>query len=217
MQAMSGALLALAAIAAIAAAPVVVAALASLLRRDATRIGGPVALFALGVGVLAVGSLHFAHGWPGTGGRPWAEQHLVPAGLASFAWASTLSISAYWAHPGKLGAFPAAEVAWMLIAPLAIACTAAGAAKTVARLRLSPRLLRFEAVLAGAATIAMLGFLGGASAQALGSDPGPRRLFSSGAIDLLDVAMMALSLVPALAIARRLRLSARSAPASPGG
>ncbi|MGH2850618.1 MAG: hypothetical protein ACRDLP_08385 [Solirubrobacteraceae bacterium] len=133
----------------------------------------------------------------------------MPAGLASFAWASTLSISAYWAHPGKLGAFPAAEVAWMAIAPLAIAVTVAGAATTVARLRLPACLLRLEAALAGAATIAMLGFLGGAAAWTLGGDTGPHRLFSSGAIDVLDVAIMALALAPALAIARRVRLSLR--------
>jgi hypothetical protein len=203
MAAMSAALLALVAIGLLAAAPIAFAAIASIARRDGARVRGSVVLFVLGACVLIVGSLHFAHGWPGTGGRPWADKSLVPAGPASFAWASTLSITSYWAHPGRLGAFPAAEVAWMALAPLAIGVTAVGAARTVARLRLSPRVLRFEAALAGAATIAMLGFLGGAAAWALGSDPGPRRLFSSGAIDVLDLAMMAVALAPALRIARR--------------
>jgi hypothetical protein len=103
----------------------------------------------------------------------------------------------------------------MAIAPLAIAFTAAGAARTVARLSLSPRVLRFEAVLASAATIAMLGFLGGAAAWALGGHPGPRRLFSAGAIDVLDLAMMALALAVALRIARRARGIAQRVRLSP--
>src|SRR5206468_3017335 len=58
---------------------------------------------------------HFGNGWPGTGGHPWARTGLVPGGVAAFCWACTLSVSSFWAHPGALAAFPAAELTWMAL------------------------------------------------------------------------------------------------------
>jgi uncharacterized membrane protein YidH (DUF202 family) len=202
MQVMSAALLVLTGLAAAAAAPIAWSAAGSLARRE-LRL--PLSASVLGAAILVLGSRHFAHGWPGTGGRPWSGQGLVPGGPASFAWASTLSITSYWAHPGKLGAFPAAEVAWMAIAPLAALTTAAGAVKVVRRLRLSPAILRFEAAVGSAATVAMLAFLGGAACSVREGDAGPRHLFASGAIGAIDVTLMAAALLVALPLARRAR------------
>lgn len=211
MRAMSLALPALLALGALAAVPVAWAAIVALTRRDAVRVRVPVLMFAVGATVLIVGGRHFAHGWPGTGGRHWADKGLVPAGPASFAWAATLSISSYWAHPGELGAFPAGEVAWMTLAPLAIACTVTGAARTVTRLALSPRVLRYEVALACATAIVMLCFLAGAAVWVLASHTGPAHLFAAGAINGLDLAIMAAALAPALAIARHARQRVRFA------
>ena len=63
---------------------------------------GPLSLLLVGASVLVTGSRHFENGWPGTGGHLWSAQGLVPGGVAAFAWASTLWISSYWAHPQVL-------------------------------------------------------------------------------------------------------------------
>jgi hypothetical protein len=145
----------------------------------------------------------------GVGGRPWADKTLVPGGLASFAWAATLSITSYWAHPDRLGAFPTAEIGWMALAPVAIVAMAVGAINSVRRVALSPRMIRHEARVGRAATIAMLVFLTGGITRVVTGDTGPRRLFAFGAIDVLDVAVMSLAVIAALGIDRRLRITAR--------
>jgi hypothetical protein len=205
MKVMSGALALLVLLAVGAAAPIAWLAARALLTRDGRSLRLAILLTIAGAAVLIAGARHFAHGWPGTGGHPWPGKGLIPTQVASFAWASTLSISSYWAHPDKLSAFPAAEVAWMVIAPLAIACIAAGAATTIRRVRLSPRVLAFEARIARAATIAMLVFLGGALCRILEPDTGPRNLFATGIIDLVDVLVMIGALAAALAVARGAR------------
>ena len=103
-----------------ASLPIVAGVLRAVARHDARSLGRPLLLVASGALVLIVGSRHFANGWPGTGGHAWAHQGLVPGGVAAFAWASTLSVTSYWAHPSALAAFPPAEVAWMFISPFAL-------------------------------------------------------------------------------------------------
>jgi hypothetical protein len=104
------------------------------------------ARFALiGSGLVVAGSHHFASAWPGTGAHPALPHGFLPAGVAAFGWAGTLSVSSYWAHPAALGAFPAAEIAWMAVSPLALVAAVAGVAGLVRRLDLSPRVLRYEA------------------------------------------------------------------------
>ena len=76
---------------------------------------GPAALVLTCAVIMFVGGRHFGNGWPGTGGH---RPGLVPGGIAAFSWASTLSVSSYWAHPGALAGFPAAELAWMAASPL---------------------------------------------------------------------------------------------------
>ncbi len=85
IEVMSLALLALAPLVLAAAGPLVWCALRTLASGRAERLHGPVAAFFLGAVALGIGTVHFAHGWPGTGGHPWAGRGLVPGGLASLA------------------------------------------------------------------------------------------------------------------------------------
>ena len=183
----------------LAALPIAWSVSMHLIRRRAADLLRPGLLFAAGVALLVVGGRHFGNGWPGTGGHPWGHQGIVPGGVAAFTWASTLSITSYWLHPGALAAFPASEVAWMALSPLAILGVVAGAATTVRRLDLSPRVLRYEARLGGMASYGMIAFLTGCCYWIVDGGSGPRNLFHVGAINVIEVVMMAL----ALAVARR--------------
>ncbi|HEY2288730.1 MAG TPA: hypothetical protein VGH88_23550, partial [Streptosporangiaceae bacterium] len=182
MLAMSAAMLALAALAVLAVLPVAWRVAAG----RAPGLRGPSALFLAGLVVVVAGGRHFGNGWPGTGGHPWAHQGLVPGGVAAFSWASTLSVSSFWAHPAALAAFPAAELAWMALSPLAVAGAVTGAAAVVRRAGLSPRVLRFETWLGRLACAAMAVFLAGTCAWVapLLGVGGAGSLFRPGAIDV---------------------------------
>jgi hypothetical protein len=161
--------------------------------------GGPpgrarLILIAVSLLVLIIGGRHMANGWPGTGGHPWPQRGLVPGGVAAFGWATTLSVSSYWAHPAALAAFPAGEIAWMAGSPAALAGLAAGLSMTVRRLGLPARVLRYQARLGAVAAGVMAVFLAGAACWVLAGGPGPRNLFRPGAIDVLALVMMALAL-----------------------
>ena len=192
--AMTGTILLLALLALLAALPVVWAVATRLARGQARRLAVPSALFLAGLAVMIVGGRHFGNGWPGTGGHPWARTGLVPGGVAAFSWASTLSVSSFWAHPAALAAFPAAELTWMALSPIALACLVAGAATAVRRVELSPALLRFEGRLAAAACVTMAVFLGGGCAWLAGRPAPPGSLFRPGAIDVAGLAVMTLAL-----------------------
>jgi hypothetical protein len=151
-------------------------------------------LVAVSLLVLVIGGRHMANGWPGTGGHPWPQRGLVPGGVAAFGWALTLSVTSYWAHPAALLAFPAAELAWMMISPAALAGLAAGLARLVRRLDLPPRLLRYQARLGQLAAAGMAVFLAGAASWVLAGQRGPGTLFRPGAIDVAELAVMALAL-----------------------
>jgi hypothetical protein len=211
MVAMSAAALVLAVLAVLAVPPLLVAAARGLVSGRARSLRGPLLLAAAGAVVLAAGSHHFQNAWPGTGGHSWAQQGLVPGGVAAFSWAATLSVSSYWAHPSALATFPAAEIAWMAVSPLALVCMAAGAAGTVRRIDWSPRLLRYEAWLVSAAAVAMTVFLAGGCCWVLadGSRPG---LFHAGAIDVASLAVMMLALSAARRATGRAWKSALGAP-----
>lgn len=179
--------------------------------RFATRRGraliGPFTVFLAGTVVAVLGARHFAAGWPGTGGHPWAHQHLLPSHVAAFAWAGTLSITSYWAHPGALLGFPADELLWMAASPVALVAAVAGGARTIRRLELSPRVLRFELELARLASGAMIAFAAAACCWIAAGGTGPRNLFHIGAIDFAAVAAMVVTLL----VARRAAADARSA------
>ncbi len=193
-------MLALLAMAALAVLPVLCAVAVSAARRQRGSLAVPSAVLIAATAVLFAGGRHFGNGWPGTGGH----RGLVPAGLAAFEWATSLSVSAYWAHPAALAAFPAAELAWMAVSPVAAACAVIAAAPRVRRAELPPGLLTFEARLGTVACAAMAVFLAGCSCWV--ATGGQRSLFHAGLIDVAGVAMMALALGAAQQAARRARL-----------
>jgi hypothetical protein len=131
---------------------------------------------------------------------------LVPGGLAAFGWASTLAVSSYWAHPGALAGFPAAQLAWMVLSPVALLGLAAGAAALIRRQPLPPRLAAREARLAGAAAMAAGVFFAGAACWVLGPGSAAAGLFHAGVVDVAGLGVMAVALaatVRAASSARR--------------
>lgn len=196
-----------AALALAAAVPVLWALGRRLAARRVRGIAVPLLVTVACVTLVFLGARYFAAGWPGTGGHAWTQQHLLPTRLASFAWAATLSLTSYWAHPGALLAFPADELAWMAVSPLALVGATLGGATLVRRLELSPRALRFELGLARASSAAMVGFVVAACSWIAAGGTGPRNLFHIGAIDLLGVGTM----IAALLVARHVAHDARDA------
>jgi hypothetical protein len=196
-----------------AAVPVAWCAAVAVGRRDG-RLARPAVLTLGCAAALVSGARHFQNGWPGTGGT--GVQHgLVPGGVAAFGWASTLSVSSFWAHPALLGVFPVAELAWMIVSPVAGIGLVAGLATVVRRLALPSGLLRYLARLAVAASAAAVPFLAGAASWVLGTGPGQAALFRPGLVDGADLMIMALALMVALRAASGIRrvLTAGTAPA----
>ena len=176
---MSGAMLVFAVLALLAALPVAWSVASRIARRQPRGPLGPSLLFLTGLAVVVIGGRHFGNGWPGTGGHPWARQGLVPGGVAAFSWASTLSVSSFWAHPAALAAFPAAEITWMALSPLAVAC------------------------------VTMAVFLCGCCAWIADRAQGPGNLFHPGAIDVAGAAVMTVALAVARQAVRQARAGAR--------
>jgi hypothetical protein len=199
---MTGTVLVLALLTLLAALPVAWTVATRLAAERARSLAVPSALVLAGLAIMVVGGRHFGNGWPGTGGHPWGRTGLVPGGVAAFCWACTLSVSSFWAHPAALAAFPAAELTWMALSPIALASLVAGAATTVRRAELSPALLRFEGRLAIAACVAMAVFLGAGCAWLAGRTTPPGSPFRPGAIDVAGLAVMALALGIACQAAR---------------
>ncbi len=158
------------------------------------RIGRPAVLALASAALLATGARHFQNAWPGTGGTG-AQHALVPGGVAAFGWASTLSVSSYWAHPALLGRFPVAELAWMAVSPLAGCGLVAGLVMLVRRLGSPPRLLRYQAALALAATGAAVTFLAGSATWVAGHGAAESGLFRPGVVNGAELLVMALALL----------------------
>ena len=115
---------------------------AALRRRNVVGLLAPTLA---GAGILIVGSGHFAgNGWPGTGGHAAAHQGLVPARTPRPSLGRHALRDGVLGAPGVL-AFPATEIAWMVLSPVALACVALGAVGLGRQIELSPRLLRYEA------------------------------------------------------------------------
>ena len=207
MVMMSAAMLAMLGLAVAATVPVLWSAGSRLARGRHPGLLGPAALVVACAVIMFAGGRHFGNGWPGTGGHPWARQGLVPGGMAAFSWASTLSVSSYWAHPSALASFPATELAWMALSPLAMAGLVVGAAALVCRTELSARVLDYETRLGTAACAAMAVFLGGCCAWIVDGGPGPRNLFHAGAIDAAGTVVMTIAFVAARLAARTARLA----------
>jgi hypothetical protein len=206
----SAAMPALLVLAVLAAVPVLGAVTTRFARRQVKGLLAPSAILIASATIVFVGGRHFENGWPGTGGNGG----LVPGGFAAFAWATSLSVSSYWAHPGALAAFPAAEVAWMAISPLALAVAVASAAIIVRRTGLSWRILLFETRLAVVACAVMAMCLAGCccwvatEGRPVGGQPS---LFHAGFIDVAGIAVLALALTVAQQAARTARRGLRLA------
>jgi hypothetical protein len=191
MIVMSLGIIAVGALCLLAIAPVAWLALRSIAHRW-RHLLGPIGLVIGAIAVLAVGTHHFANGWPGTRGHPWTDQGIVPGGVAAYAWASTLFVSSYWLHPAALAHFPDAEVAWMLVSPVAVGALIVGASRIVRRVDLSQRVIRYERRLGLLAAVTTAMYLTGAALWIVDGGPGPRNLFRIGSIDIVELAALAL-------------------------
>jgi hypothetical protein len=199
---MSVAVVVLAALAVIGIVPVLATVAMRLARGHGRRLRIPSAMATVSAVTLLIGAHSFENGWPGTGGHHWALQGMVPGGVNAFVWAATLAITSYWAHPGALRAFPAAEVAWMAVSPLAIVSLSISGAVTIRRLDLSVRAARFVLRIGRLALLAMFGFFLGALAWLFDCAQRPRsipsNLFHVGTIDVLGACVMGIALLLAL-------------------
>ena len=208
---MSSGLLTLAVLAVLATAPVAAAAWSLAASGRGRPLAGPVALAAAGLTTLVIGGRHFGNGWPGTGGHLLPHQGLVPGGVAAFCWAATLWVTSYWLHPAALAAFPAAELAWMLISPAAVGAVLTGVVRVLARVELSPRALRCEVLLGSVAPAGMTAFLLGAVLWVTSPAAMLPALLHAGLIDRAGLAALLLAGAVAVAAARRMRGSASGA------
>jgi hypothetical protein len=179
------------------------AAVTAVAHRDGSLARSAGLMLASGA-VLVGGTLHVQNSWPGTGGTG-ALHELVPAGIAAFGWASTLSVSSFWVHPAILAILPASELAWMILSPFAVIGLVTGLAAVVRRLTLQGWLLKYLARLAVAACVTAVPFLAGAASWVLGNGPGQAGLFRPGLINGAELAIMALALVVALRAALGIR------------
>ena len=96
----------------------------------------------------------------------------------------------------------------MVVSPVAFATVLIGAAKTLGRLHISSRILRYESWLGLVAGSVMAVCLAGAGSWIVSGSPAPRGLFRVGAIDALGIVVMAGALIVAFRAAQR-TLSAR--------
>lgn len=208
----SAALLALLVLAAVAALPVlgVLAARCGSSRAARRSLRGPAAVLLASVAFLVTGGRHFGNGWPGTGGHG----SFVPAGLAAFEWANSLFVSAYWAHPGSLAAFPRAEVGWMAVSPLALAVAVGAALVLIRRAGLPSWLLAFEVRVATAAC-AVLPVVFAAAAGWVATSGPRQQSFHAGLIDLACTGVLAAALPLAVQAVRAARRELRLAHGTP--
>jgi hypothetical protein len=174
-----------------AALPILAALVRHLAGRRLDGLWRPALLVVGGMTTIALGAHHFEAGWPGSGGHPWAYHAVLPAGPTSFAWASTLSITSYWAHPGALRSFPTIELAWMALSPIAVLATLVGVVKIVRRVEVSDRVLRFQTRIASASIAVMGVFLLGATCWVTGRDPAIHGgLYQVGTVDVIELVVM---------------------------
>jgi hypothetical protein len=200
---------AVAALALLAASPVIAAVAATVRRRGSQRLLVPMMLMTIGVTILIAGGVHFAPAWPGNGGHHGAFERVLPGGVAGFAWAETVGITAFWAHPSDLLALPATQVAWSVVSPIAYATGVVGAVNLVRNVELSPAVLGFEARLAKAALVGMFPCLVAAAWWVVSSQTGSNLVFRAGSLDVLLIATMAAALVVTRTAAGKVMATAR--------
>jgi hypothetical protein len=182
------------ALVAVGAVPIVWHAAVAVSRQRAPELRRPALLLLAGTAVLIAGGLHYRSGWVGTGTHPWTHQPTGPGGPIAFMWASTLAVSAYWAHPTILARFPLSEITWMVVSPVALIATVTAAAKIVRRLDLPARLLSFTNGVARVTSLALGLFVFGTLTWLLDGGPGPNHLFQAGTVDQIGLAVMTTTL-----------------------
>lgn len=165
------------------------------------------AVFCLCAALLVVGAGWIGLSWPGAGGHAWAGRALAPAWLGRRAWALTLWLSTYWAHPRQLGALGPTQVGWMMLSPPLIAgmLWSWRAAVGPIRSRRLPRWMVSVAVLVAGASMFVIA--SGAAAWSLSGRSGPHGLFVSGGIDVGLLAVTGLLSVGCAMLARRVLLT----------
>ncbi|HWF80420.1 MAG TPA: hypothetical protein VN695_07520 [Streptosporangiaceae bacterium] len=199
---MSLALLTFCVVAALGLVELIRAAIATVARRRGRTLRWPAMLAVASAAVLVFGGRHFANAWPGTGGHALTAHGLVPTGAVAFCWSVTMWITSYWAHPAMLAAFPATQVAWMTLIPLAACGLMTGMAQLIRRLDRSPRALCFEIWLARVAGGGMVLFLCGAL-RWLSSATAVRRIDAAGLTVLVLVIAAGISAMRRAGLERR--------------
>ncbi|HWD64857.1 MAG TPA: hypothetical protein VG405_06755 [Solirubrobacteraceae bacterium] len=157
--------------------------------------------------LLILGSGSIGLSWPGTGGHAWAGRSLVPAWLGRRAWALTLWLSSYWAHPRRLAQLGPTQLEWMLVSPVLMGAAVWSWRSTVGPVRSGrlPRWITLGAVLTAAASIFLIAM--GAAAWSLGGRSGPHGLFVPGAIDVALLMVTGLLSVACALLARQVWLT----------
>lgn len=190
MVLMSAGLLASAALGLIAALLFLANLVRALVRVRSRALVWPLVALCFSAALLVVGSLHFGHHWPGSGGHRSSPGDLIPTSIARASWAVTSWITSYWAHPHALARFPASEIAWMLACPVALLTGVLAGVRLAYRIGLPRRLARVGAFLGIATTLSMAVFLAGAIAWVVGG-VSAARLFHVGTIDAVGAGLMA--------------------------
>jgi hypothetical protein len=198
--------------AAVSAIPVVWAAAKAAGRPSGTQLRAPTLLLLAGIATLTVGAIAFHAGWAVTRGQPWSQQSIGPSGPASFLWASTLSVSAYWAHPAIVLALPPSEIAWMLISPAALVASIIGGTKILRRLDLSTRLFSFLGRAAQVATAGLGLFVFGTLLWLIDGGGGPAHLFQAGTVDRVGLLVMTATLIVSLRSTQRAAIPLSAEP-----
>jgi hypothetical protein len=206
---MSLALLTFCVVAALGLAELIRAAVVTVARHRGRALLGPTTLAVVSAAILLFGGRHFANAWPGTGGHLLTTQGLVPAGLVAFCWSITMWITSYWAHPAMLAVFPATQIAWMTLAPLAACGLMTGMTQLIRRLNRSPRALSFETWLGRVAGGGMLIFLCGVLRWL---SAGQRPTFHVGSIDVAGLTVLVLVVTTGLRTIRLVDLSGTGTP-----
>lgn len=182
-------------------------------RRNRLSRSGPrvaLAVFCVGTVVLVLGAGWIGLSWPGTGGHAWAGRDMVPAWMGRRAWALTLSLSSYWAHPRKLAALGTLQVGWMAMSPLLIGLVACAWRRAVGPVRLGRRLPRLATLgLVVLISVSMWLIAMGAGTWDLGGPSGPHGLFVPGTIDLGLLGITGFLTVVCALLARRIALAPR--------
>lgn len=209
---MSLALLTFCVVAAIGLAGLIRAAVVAVARHRGRALLGPTTLAIASAAMLFFGGRHFANAWPGTSGHLLTTQSLVPAGVVAFCWSTTMWITSYWAHPAMLAAFPATQIAWMTLAPLAACGLMTGMAQLIRRLDRSPRAFSFETWLGRVAGGGMLIFLCGVLRWLSSAEAGQRPVFHVGSIDVAGLTVLVLVVATGLRAMRLVGVSGTGTP-----